>query len=163
MFFVVKKWHVVSHGYFFHTTSRKDPWGTIVLVLRFFIAKKLKFFWISLTGKGTSEVTSWISDDHLLVTSATKKMSSLLNRVMSGTLEKISSSLVTSETKEIQLGGFSCCFLFCPVALILSFSCGGWGWSVFLRHAVILFRCSLLQKCPVEKCAASSSVLLLWY
>ena len=73
-FFAAKCWHVVSHGYFFHKASTKARWGTIFMFLRFLSQKKFKFFfWIRLTGKGTSEVTSGTSGYHLLVTSATKK------------------------------------------------------------------------------------------
>ena len=85
---------MVSHGYFFHKASTKARWGTIFMFLRFLSQKKFKFFfWIRLTGKGTSEVTSGTSGYHLLVTSATKKKSGLLDRLTPGILEKKSPRL----------------------------------------------------------------------
>ena len=64
--------------------------GQFSVFFRFFVAN---IFWIRLTGEGTSEVTSGTSGNHLMVTSATKKKSGLLDWVAPGTLEKTSSRL----------------------------------------------------------------------
>ena len=82
-FFFVNGLYVVSHGYVIHKPSTKARWGTNFVCLRFFVAKKSRFFSIRLTGERTSKVTSGTSGDHLLVTSVTKKMSGLLGRVTS--------------------------------------------------------------------------------
>ena len=62
--------------------SIKSSFGDNFFVVEFFFAKNSDFF-IRLTGKGTSEVTSGTSGDHLLVTSVTQKLSGTLDRVTS--------------------------------------------------------------------------------
>ena len=112
-------------GYFFHISSTKARWGTIFLFFEIFCRKRTSsFFWTRLTGEGTSEVMSGTSGDHLLVTSASKKSQAFW---IGWRLEPLKKLLVFIDVwdQKNRLGWFSCCFLLCPVALILTFSCGG--------------------------------------